>query len=774
MIEIIANEGQDLDLGKRGENLARRVTFDIGGWVKTFGEGEVHLLHQRNGDKAPYPCVVEVEKTNAYWSVTNTDVATAGRGHAELQYWVGDSIVKSVTFNTRVSQSMGVAGEVPPAPAENWLNTMLGLGTETKENAEAAAESAESAQACALSAKESAAIVTDGVNEIHGLVDEAIADALDSISASVGKAEEFADTATQSAESAATESEAAKASADAAEEAKAAAESAQAAAESAQTAAEEARDEAEKIAGGNFLPLEGGKLTGHLMMQPDGVEGYGRIMKNANSENDYGLKLQDIDADENYIALTLSASLQALEYEKRPAGDSEPHYAKIYDSDDPPTAEEVGALPITGGKLTSNLYIEEDYAQVNVQTDGNHKATLMKNADSANDYGTILRDTNGDDVAELKLNAAEKSLKYAQDGKEYRLYHQGNTHASQHSASGSDPITPPMIGAASNPNLLDNWYFADPIDQRGGYVVPPGKTVYTDTALTTTTATPTTAYRTVEIMGDYARFWWATDNAYYYVKTSDCVRGYQFSTTSGSYGFDRWKSLTGAVVVLLEDDGMRIVANNNQTATLRYVQYIENPERYYGKTVTISVLYKGAMRVSYNGDQTLSSHESSPDNYGLYTKTFVVPNNFFCIGVHLSNGYSTRVKAMKLELGSTQTLAHQENGNWVLNDPPPNKQQELAKCQRYQIIGNMVGPYVRYLNDYIGVFVPTPVTLRATPSLIGTWTIMDKTSAEIADFAVSTVMVRKNGVYISLKKTAHGLDGGYISFGSDGGLDANL
>ena len=42
--------------------------------------------------------------------------------------------------------------------------------------------------------------------------------------------------------------------------------------------------------------------------------------------------------------------------------------------------------------------------------------------------------------------------------------------------------------------------------------------------------------------------------------------------------------------------------------------------------------------------------------------------------------------AAKLEFGPRQTLAHKDaDGNWVLNDPPPDKQQELAKYQRYQI-----------------------------------------------------------------------------------------
>ena len=45
---------------------------------------------------------------------------------------------------------------------------------------------------------------------------------------------------------------------------------------------------------------------------------------------------------------------------------------------------------------------------------------------------------------------------------------------------------------------------------------------------------------------------------------------------------------------------------------------------------------------------------------------------------------SDMILAAKLELGRNQTLAHQdEDGTWMLNDPPPDKALELAKCQRY-------------------------------------------------------------------------------------------
>jgi len=86
--------------------------------------------------------------------------------------------------------------------------------------------------------------------------------------------------------------------------------------------------------------------------------------------------------------------------------------------------------------------------------------------------------------------------------------------------------------------------------------------------------------------------------------------------------------------------------------------------------------------------------------------------------------------AAKLELGPVQTLAHKEGDNWVLNDPPPNKALELAKCQRYQFniynglrerfcagIGNAVA------SDYVLIDIPLPTTLRAAPtfSYTGNW-----------------------------------------------------
>ena len=60
-------------------------------------------------------------------------------------------------------------------------------------------------------------------------------------------------------------------------------------------------------------------------------------------------------------------------------------------------------------------------------------------------------------------------------------------------------------------------------------------------------------------------------------------------------------------------------------------------------------------------------------------------NNFsiYVYGASEAGAGEGYLHAAKLELGTTQTLAHQdENGNWVLNEIPDYGEQ-LARCQRY-------------------------------------------------------------------------------------------
>ena len=134
--------GSILPLGKQGENLVRQIQFDLSRWISNFGPGTVQLLHQRNGDEAPYPVAVEQEGNLAVWTVTSADTAAAGTGRAELQYYVGDALAKSETWMTKVLPALGDASETPPEAQQGWVDQVLQAGAAAAEAADRAEEAA--------------------------------------------------------------------------------------------------------------------------------------------------------------------------------------------------------------------------------------------------------------------------------------------------------------------------------------------------------------------------------------------------------------------------------------------------------------------------------------------------------------------------------------------------------------------------------------------------------------------------------------------------------
>lgn len=254
-------------------------------------------------------------------------------------------------------------------------------------------------------------------------------------------------------------------------------------------------------------------------------------------------------------------------------------------------------------------------------------------------------------------------------------------HAERHAAGGEDPISPESIGAApssevealrariqelesmphSNPNLLDNWYFGNPVNQRG-----------------------------------------------------------QTEYTGNGYTIDRWKTVSGGVVAKIDE---KLVMDNSQSANTAYFgQNFE--ENLVGYLVTLSVLtteglyYSSGFVLDNNSWQLRSPIGESAELY-FQKSTAGAQGVFFSIQA----GAALDILAVKLELGDGQTLAHQDaDGNWVLNEIP-NYAEELAKCQRYQIVfgseteliplgaGNAISA------TEASITVPLPVSMRAKPTL---------------------------------------------------------
>ena len=127
MIEEKAYGMQEINLGRQGENKARRVTFDIAGkWRETYGTGgSFSLIVQREGDASPYPVALSEENGLLVWTVESADTAKSGEGRAELRYTLGDLIAKSQTYKTRVRAAMDGSTADPPEAYQSWVDEVL-------------------------------------------------------------------------------------------------------------------------------------------------------------------------------------------------------------------------------------------------------------------------------------------------------------------------------------------------------------------------------------------------------------------------------------------------------------------------------------------------------------------------------------------------------------------------------------------------------------------------------------------------------------------------
>jgi len=192
MIEITVRPGERINLGRQGENRARRIVFDVAQWEQIFGGGTVYLLHQRKGDEAPYPVTVERDGNKVYWVVGSADVACPGSGLLELQYRKEDVIVKSEEFHTKTWHSLDEAGEHPGDPEEGWVEQVLA-------SAQVAGEDAVKSVASAQEAKKSAEQA--GAAETNAKASETAAQAAaDQAEDAQRKAEEAAERAEAAAE----------------------------------------------------------------------------------------------------------------------------------------------------------------------------------------------------------------------------------------------------------------------------------------------------------------------------------------------------------------------------------------------------------------------------------------------------------------------------------------------------------------------------------------------------------------------------------------------
>lgn len=143
-----------ITIGIRGENVATQVIFDCKQLTDRYGNGTAALLIKRPGDTQAYPALVTQDGDIITWDVTSTDTAREGLGKAELFWYVGELLAKSVVYTLLIAPDIGASGSTPPDPYEDWVEEITRIGTQASEDAQTASQAAHDAEA-ALGAMES-------------------------------------------------------------------------------------------------------------------------------------------------------------------------------------------------------------------------------------------------------------------------------------------------------------------------------------------------------------------------------------------------------------------------------------------------------------------------------------------------------------------------------------------------------------------------------------------------------------------------------------------
>lgn len=243
-----------------------------------------------------------------------------------------------------------------------------------------------------------------------------------------------------------------------------------------------------------------------------------------------------------------------------------------------------------------------------------------------------------------------------------------------------------------NPNLLDNWYFGNPVNQRGQ-----------------------TSWENFD-----------------------------------GYIIDRWRTERyGTVGMLITlDSGAITVANSN-----------DNPNSYIGirqllefgiangTSIVASTLTESGLKVFQT---ELVSGVVRAKDFGNFTIYLYQEGTLWQVTLRVPQGKSETFYAIKLELGTEQTLAHQDaNGNWVLNEIPAYGEQ-LMRCQRY-----FTRMKCGYGYDVMGsgfanadgsgrVIISLPTTMRTTPAITHTPNVSVISGGQLYAATVNSVRINSN------------------------------
>lgn len=182
---------------------------------------------------------------------------------------------------------------------------------------------------------------------------------------------------------------------------------------------------------GEYLPLSGGTLNGDLTLKKHD-NGKSVIEKGHTTSADYGTQIYDFDKDENYVALMLRANYDLAAKAMLTDGTS---YYRLYGEHNKPTANDVGALPLTGGTLSGNeVFLTNGYGRVQSSSD----AATMNTFDTPKDMNNRRSfAVNNHNYKSNIIDALQLTDILNGTVKEYRLYGEHNKPSGSYTGNGS-------------------------------------------------------------------------------------------------------------------------------------------------------------------------------------------------------------------------------------------------------------------------------------------------------------------------------------------------
>lgn len=278
-------------------------------------------------------------------------------------------------------------------------------------------------------------------------------------------------------------------------------------------------------------------------------------------------------------------------------------------------------------------------------------------------------------------------------------------------------------------------------------------------------------------------------------------RGESIVTTAlNTYCADRWviSQIGFTVTKQTDDDGnpfIRLVNTSQAAEQCYFFQKFESPARFAGKAVTAACMLRGyngfqnaiyvrpgdgggsGAKLTEEWDVIKRTNTFSYDTSRALTQGVVIYTTSTGL---VDPGQGIDIKFVKAELGSVSTMAHQdEDGNWVLNDPPPNKALELAKCQRYQVVIPTMD-VIGCTNNTTTLYctIPTPTTMRTDRISItnnGVFTVRDPDGVQSGLTAsIYGTSFLPNGIRVGIAGTFVANKAYHVGINSKIILDANL